>query len=398
VNAPRGAFEPILTGGDRRSLGRVDEVIEAVLARPSSFAALFDCLFSADEIVRMRAGDAIEKVARRRPDLLEPYHERLLVDVAAIEQASVQWHLAQILPRLELGPSERRRAIVVLKRNLETYDDWIVTNLTLEALAASPPTTRPSVRSLSRLFADTPRASASPSPPGPASCSLGSGERHDKDRHVDRHRAEEPRMKGHQDERERDDRPDGRDCGAYPRSNEHEDPADREYDACGDRQRPRERALLAEHPRAAGVERSVLLERRQPDGEVHEPVGNEEQPGEDAHARSTSPRGQAAGAGAVLGRSIEGMWSAGAPRAGRRRPRAWGIRPGSPPLESSRREGAGDPEGERAGDQAPEVSGQDAERGARETGNGSRHKAEGEAESEQTRRDERAPEPRERAG
>jgi hypothetical protein len=117
VNAPRGAFEPILTGGDRRSLGRVDEVIEAVLARPSSFAALFDCLFSADEIVRMRAGDAIEKVARRRPDLLEPYHERLLVDVAAIEQASVQWHLAQILPRLELGPSERRRAIVVLKRN-----------------------------------------------------------------------------------------------------------------------------------------------------------------------------------------------------------------------------------------------------------------------------------------
>ena len=60
------------------------------------------CVFSADEIVRMRASDALEKVCRSRPALLQPFVPRLLGEMSRIEQASVQWHLAQILTEVRL--------------------------------------------------------------------------------------------------------------------------------------------------------------------------------------------------------------------------------------------------------------------------------------------------------
>ena len=85
--------------------------------------------------VRMRAGDALEKIARIRPELLAPFTRRLLGDVADVDQPSIQWHLAQILTEIELTPQQRQRAIAILKRNLERYEDWIVLNLTLHALA-----------------------------------------------------------------------------------------------------------------------------------------------------------------------------------------------------------------------------------------------------------------------
>lgn len=128
-------IEQALTGGDRRSLGRTEEVVAQVRADPSRFPELFACLFSADDVVRMRAGDAIEKVSRTHPDMLEPFRTRLLTDVAAIDQPSVRWHLAQMLPRLSLTAAERRRAIAILRGNLAESGDWIVVNCTLEALA-----------------------------------------------------------------------------------------------------------------------------------------------------------------------------------------------------------------------------------------------------------------------
>lgn len=125
----------ILSEGDPRSLGRNNEVVAHVLAQPRQIGALFDCVFHDDETIRMRASDALEKVSRDRPDLLQRYSRRLLTSMPKIDQPSVQWHLAQILPRLRLSPIERRRATAVLKRNLDHYDDWIVVTSTLEALA-----------------------------------------------------------------------------------------------------------------------------------------------------------------------------------------------------------------------------------------------------------------------
>jgi hypothetical protein len=128
------SIEELLTGGNPRTLQNA-EVIDLVLATPDRIEELFDCVFSEDPIVRLRGSDALEKVCRRRPDLLQPLVERLLVDVAAVRQASVQWHLAQILSELDLNDEQRRRAAHLLHHNLATFDDWIVTNLTVEALA-----------------------------------------------------------------------------------------------------------------------------------------------------------------------------------------------------------------------------------------------------------------------
>ena len=124
----------MLSGGDPRSLHGVEQVIAAALADPGALEALFECLFCDDAVVRMRAGDALEKIARIRPELLAPF-TRLLSDVADVDQPSIQWHLAQILTEIELTPQQRPAAIAILKRNVERYEDWIVLNLTLQALA-----------------------------------------------------------------------------------------------------------------------------------------------------------------------------------------------------------------------------------------------------------------------
>jgi hypothetical protein len=47
------SVEEKLTGGDRRSIGRVDEVVSDVGADQTLLSPLVDCLFSDDPVVRM---------------------------------------------------------------------------------------------------------------------------------------------------------------------------------------------------------------------------------------------------------------------------------------------------------------------------------------------------------
>jgi hypothetical protein len=75
-----------LEGGDRRSIGQVDEVVEQVLEDSSLFDVLFNGLLSDDPVVRMRSADAIEKISTQRPYLLQAYKSKLLQEVARSEQ------------------------------------------------------------------------------------------------------------------------------------------------------------------------------------------------------------------------------------------------------------------------------------------------------------------------
>jgi hypothetical protein len=68
----------LFTGGDRRSIGRADEVAAAVLQSPGLFPQLIKGLWSTDSLVRMRAADAVEKISREKPELLRPYKKELL--------------------------------------------------------------------------------------------------------------------------------------------------------------------------------------------------------------------------------------------------------------------------------------------------------------------------------
>ncbi len=75
-----------LSGGDRRSTGRSDEIVTVVLADPALFGQLIAGLSNPDPLIRMRTADAAEKVTLQRPELLQPYKEQLLDQVSAIEQ------------------------------------------------------------------------------------------------------------------------------------------------------------------------------------------------------------------------------------------------------------------------------------------------------------------------
>lgn len=123
-----------LTGGDRRSIGRVDEVIADVLADPGLFDALFWGMVADDPLVRMRAADAVEKITVDRPAWLAPYKEALLTEVAVCEQQEVRWHVAQLLPRLALSPAERRQALAILQSYLSDQSK-IVKTFAMQALA-----------------------------------------------------------------------------------------------------------------------------------------------------------------------------------------------------------------------------------------------------------------------
>ena len=105
-----------LVGGDLRSLGRSAEVAARVLARPEQLDELLDGLADADEVIRGRTADALERVSAARPDLIQPYKRELLDRAAEPDHWVVRSHLCQILPRLHpLTPRERRRLLTLMR-------------------------------------------------------------------------------------------------------------------------------------------------------------------------------------------------------------------------------------------------------------------------------------------
>lgn len=123
-----------LQGTDGRSIGRSEEVVGDVLADPGQLRVVFDAMLVPDPVVRVRAADAVQKITRRRPDLLQGLENRVLFDLAATGQPEVRWHVAQLAARLALTPPQRARAITML-RGLIDDDSRIVRTCAMRALA-----------------------------------------------------------------------------------------------------------------------------------------------------------------------------------------------------------------------------------------------------------------------
>ena len=132
------SFEQTLTGGHPNSLGRTVEVVEIVLADQARFEELYRCYFSEDEVVRLRTSNGIKRVAKVELAWLVPYIDRLLTEIAEIDQASTQWTLADLFGMLAglMNEGQRERAEAHLKHNLATHNDWIVLNSTMKTLGA----------------------------------------------------------------------------------------------------------------------------------------------------------------------------------------------------------------------------------------------------------------------
>jgi hypothetical protein len=117
-----------LRGGDRRSIGRSDEVARQIAKNPKLFAQVFAALLDANPIIRMRAADAIEKASALDSRLLQPHKHIILKKITTIPQQEVRWHVAQILPRLKLTPKERDHAVPILFDYLEDKSSILKTS------------------------------------------------------------------------------------------------------------------------------------------------------------------------------------------------------------------------------------------------------------------------------
>lgn len=123
-----------LRGGDRRSIGNVDEVVNAVRKKPDLFEQLVNGVFGEDPVVCMRAADAMEKISLDNPEWLQPFKRKLIQLAKDSQQQELRWHLAQLIPRLKLTPKETATLTAIFFDYLNDKSKIVVT-FAMQALA-----------------------------------------------------------------------------------------------------------------------------------------------------------------------------------------------------------------------------------------------------------------------
>jgi len=154
---PRQTIKSLLDGGDRRSIGRANEVVALVLREPRRFPELIGFLWSDDPVVRMRAADAAEKISVQKPRLFAPFKAELLGLLLEAEQQELRWHLALMIPRLALTKKERQRAAEGLRRYLEDRSS-IVKTFALQGLTELAEADRSLLTEVREMLAEAERA------------------------------------------------------------------------------------------------------------------------------------------------------------------------------------------------------------------------------------------------
>lgn len=89
-----------LIGGDLRSDGAANEVVKAVLNDHQLITEIFHGLEDPRDVVRGRSADALEKIGRELPSLINPQLEKIVQILSADPVPMVRWHLAMLLGHL----------------------------------------------------------------------------------------------------------------------------------------------------------------------------------------------------------------------------------------------------------------------------------------------------------
>ncbi len=105
-NAVRAmSLEKLLSGGDLRSIGRCDEVIQNI-KNQKHFDELFKFLLHKDRIVVMHSSDAIEKITAANPKYLTTHKGEVLELLKSAKDKELKWHLALMASRLTWNTKE----------------------------------------------------------------------------------------------------------------------------------------------------------------------------------------------------------------------------------------------------------------------------------------------------
>ena len=123
----------MLAPGDLRMKGNSEKVVARILANNKELDLLITCLDEEGDALRMRCCDAMEKLSRVHPQWFTRYKARLLKAATMSRQKEVRWHLAQIIPRLSLTPSQQRQAYTIFQTYLSDTSS-IVKAFAMQAL------------------------------------------------------------------------------------------------------------------------------------------------------------------------------------------------------------------------------------------------------------------------
>ena len=123
-----------LRGGDLRSIGKVDFIVNEIKSQ-NDFDVLFHYLYSCDRLIVMRTADAIEKITAKHVDFLCGHKEEIFAFCERADNIEFKWHLALLLPRLSFTENEYTKAIAILSSWLrDPKESKIVRTNSLQAL------------------------------------------------------------------------------------------------------------------------------------------------------------------------------------------------------------------------------------------------------------------------
>jgi len=108
-------FEVYLQGGDLRSIGKVNQLIELIKTQ-KEFETLFHYLYSENRLIVMRAIDAVEKITLENPKYLSGHNQDIINLLNKATDKELKWHLALLVPRIELTNVESKTAWNLLKK------------------------------------------------------------------------------------------------------------------------------------------------------------------------------------------------------------------------------------------------------------------------------------------
>ncbi len=124
-----------LTGGNLLSDGESKEVAGFVLENPEQISDLFEGLYEKEDVVRARTADALEFIARKRPDLLRCQMPLLMKLAVGDSVDMVRWHMAMIFANLEYEDSQVADVLSVLFKMLEDKSNmvkpWAISTLAI---------------------------------------------------------------------------------------------------------------------------------------------------------------------------------------------------------------------------------------------------------------------------
>jgi hypothetical protein len=102
-----------LAGGDLRSIGQSKKII-SLIKNQNDFDKLIQYLFYDKRLIVMRTADTVEKITLDHPEYLLKYKKKIIELCNVAKDKELKWHLALLIPRLDLGNDELKKVWNVL--------------------------------------------------------------------------------------------------------------------------------------------------------------------------------------------------------------------------------------------------------------------------------------------